>query len=128
MPEETQIKGLSNIAREIVSKGSDEFAIVLVDKHRTTGNVLGNLLNHAFNVSKNRITKLGPLSTNFQDALNLARKRDIVIAPWAIVANSAPVFYPPDDAKGVLVFTVQGEEAQITYHQNDGKPFKIVKT
>lgn len=53
MSEETQIKGLSNIARAVASKDPDEFAMILVDKHRTTGNVLGNLLNRAFSVSKN---------------------------------------------------------------------------
>jgi hypothetical protein len=68
---------------------------------------------------------LDPTSTELQNTLNLARQRDIVIAPSAIVANFSPVFYPPDEAKDIAVFTIQGNEAQITRHQNDGRPFNL---
>lgn len=124
MSGQDNVVGISNIAREISKKDTSEFAIILTDSQRTS-NILSDLLERAFKIPKNRITKIGPTSTGLQDAINLARKRDIVIAPEAIVLNYATTFNPPVDIKRIVLYQLHEEKVSVSKYENEGKPFTL---
>lgn len=123
MNELITITGLSEIARFISKKEQSTFAVVLMDNSRT-GNILGNLLERAFNVSKNRITKLGPTSLA-QDAFNLSKQRDIVIAPKAIVMNFKPEFQPSVEINRIVILDVASDSATARYYEKIGDTFIV---
>lgn len=124
MSNQEKIIGLSNIARTIANKDADIFAVVIVDGHRT-GNMLAQILERSFSISKKRITKLGPTSSEMQNALNLARQRDIVISHWAIVSSSSPFFSLPSDVSEIMIVKIQGDSATIDYHKHEGGSFRL---
>lgn len=123
MTEPVTINGLSEVARFIAKKNHDTFAVILMDNSRI-GNILGNLLERAFGISKNRITKLGPTSLA-QDAFNLSKQRDIVIAPKAIVANFKPELHPSAEINKIVILDVAGDSAIASYYEKIGNTFAI---
>ena len=124
MPSDKEVTGLVEVARSIAEKADNTFAIIIVDNHRIA-NILANLLERSMDISKKRITKLGPTLGELQEAINLARQRDIVIAPRAILLNSKPVFTTGEAISTIMLVSVQGERATIQYQEKEGNQFTV---
>ena len=123
-PGNGQDKGLTEAARRIKEEDTSVFKIAIVENGYLAG-ILNKLLTRVMCVSKNRITQLGYAATDFQNLTNLARKRDIVIAPFGIAANRPCTFYPPEKVVEVVVLIVAGDEVRIRRYQNEGEPFEL---
>jgi hypothetical protein len=100
-----KIEGFSNIAREIANKPFDTHALITIDGHRQS-NVLVNLLRRTFSISKKRITKLGPTSSEYQDIQNLSQDRDIIIRPRNI--SMPDTFRPGKRFSKIMLIHVTG--------------------
>jgi hypothetical protein len=117
-------KCLTEAAHRIKEEDTSVFKIAIVANGYLAG-ILNKLLTRVMGVSKNRITQLGYVATDFQNLTNLARKRDIVIAPFGIAANRPCTFYPPEKVVEVVILIVTGDEVRIRRYQNEGEPFEL---
>lgn len=125
--EQQQVSGLSNVARIVANKDAATLAIVFHDNY-LTGNTLETILQRSFNIAKNRITKIGPTSTDEQDEVNLAQKRDIIIMPLRKGSHTSyhsRNFNPPDNSSEVMVITMKGDNATIYSFYHDQGVFRL---
>jgi len=119
-----QIQGLSEVARKIKEEDSSAFKIALVEDGYTAG-LLNKLLTRGMRVSKNRITELGYMASDLQNLANLAKERDIVIAPFDIVANRLSTFCPPAEVTEIVLLSVTSDNVRVDRYRNEGKPFEL---
>lgn len=125
MSTEDENRLLRELARHVAAEDISTFKIVLVKDAYQAKNLAKLDLVLSQRIPKERITFLGYMASDAQNAILLAKRNDIVIVPTGIAINRPCEFHPPLGAKQVTIFRVIDNKFQVSRHTWGDTPFSL---
>lgn len=123
MSTEDEDRLLRELGCRVAAEDVSTFKIVLVKDGYQARELVKRELIISKHIPKQRITHLGYMASDKQNALLLRKRNDIVVVPVGIATNRPCQFYPPLGARQVNIFQVIDNKIHVSRLTCNNAPF-----